>query len=1139
VRKDFVHLHVHSAYSLLDGASRISDIVGTAAEFGMPAVALTDHGVLYGAVEFVKAAAAAGIKPIVGVEAYVTDDVSVRNKDAKYWHLILLAATDEGYRNINYLVSRAFKEGFYYRPRIQKSWFEGHTSGIIALSACVMGEVQQKLLRGGLSEAESAALWYKDVFPDGFYLEIMYHGMREEEQIIEGFKVLSEKLDIPLVATNDTHYTSPDDWQVQQILMAIASSKGRADDFGVFSQYHEFYIKSPQEMWDIFDGKFGIPQALLNTLEIAEKINFSIPLGNYHMPRFPLPAGFETEFEFLRHLVYTGLKEKYGDNPPAEVVDRLEKELGIIHDMGFDGYFLIVQEYVNWAKDRGIMVGPGRGSAVGSLVAYLLGITDIDPLRYGLLFERFLNPERRSMPDIDVDFDAERRDEVIRHVVEFYGEDKVAQIITFGTMASKAAVRDVGRVKGYPRQLVDKVSKAIPQGMSIDRALSESSALKILYNEDPRVRELVDTAKRIEGLPRHSSTHAAGVVIADAELFKYVPLQYDESSVTGYITQYAKDEVEEVGLLKMDFLGLRNLTIIQDALKLIRDYRGEEVSLEELTRNPNDPEVYRLLSSGEVLGVFQVESEGFREFLKRLKPQRFEDIIAALSLYRPGTLASGGAEMYIRRKHGLEEPDYYHEDLKEILEETYGVIVYQEQIMQIASKMAGFTLGEADILRRAIGKKKLKLMQKMKDKFIAGGVRKGYTQELMEKIWNVILKFAEYGFNKSHSTAYAMITYWTGWLKVHYPREYMAAVLTSVAENSDKLVRYILATRRMGIEVLPPDINESEIKRFVPSGENFIRASLVIIKGVGAKELEKLIEERESGGPFKSFEDFLSRARKVGIRQNTIELLIKGGALDRFGDRQELYKRFVSGGGQNQLLFGVAEDDVEIPSPGEMEFSALGFYLKYHPLESVAGAVKSLRQKVSAMDLSRTDEIVEGVKMAGERQTVKVVAMVTSLSEKGGKTPIGVATLDDLTGKLRVYITGKALLDIQDYVGRSGLLEIWLDFIPLRNGDVRPYVSKVGRFWAVEDISGVSSSMKRLRLTLPPSAWRRDMLVKLAHMLGQANPKRLKIRLRMPTKDGSVVDVILPVGYAVPSIDYLHKVLQRIGIDGFKIEEGD
>lgn len=1141
--KDFVHLHVHTAYSLLDGASRIDDLLSYVSQQGMSAVAITDHGVMYGAVEFSQKAKKYNVKPIIGVEAYVTDSVAVKDKNSKYYHLVLLAQNEKGYKNINYLLSRAFKDGFYYRPRIEKSWLVDHSEGIIASSACVMGEISQKLLTEGLDAAERVALWYRDVFgPEKFYLEVMYHGMEEEKKVIEGMKNISKRTGIPLVATNDSHYTRPEDWEIQQVLMAIASRNSRADDFGIFSKHHEFYVKSPEDMWKIFNDEFSIPDAIENTLKIADMIEFDIPTGVYHMPKFRLPEGFSSEEEYLAYLAEEGLYKRY-EHVTGDIINRMKYELDMISRMGFAGYFLIVREYIAWAKEHNIMVGPGRGSAAGSLVSYLIGITDIDPIRWGLLFERFLNPERVSMPDIDVDFDAAKRDEVIRHVSEVYGKDKVAQIITFGTMAAKAAIRDVGRVKGYLLSLVDKISKAIPQGASIVQALADSRALRELYESDERVRDIVDTAMKIEGLPRHSSTHAAGVVIVDAPLTEYVPLQYDASSVTGFITQYAKDEVEYVGLLKMDFLGLRNLTIIQDALDLIEKIHGVRINLLELAKDPTDENVYKMISEGDVLGVFQMESEGFRAFIMRLKPTRFEDLIAALALFRPGTLASGGADMYIRRKHGLEEIHYYHPDLEDILKETYGVIVYQEQIMQIASRMAGFTLGKADILRRAIGKKKLKVMMQMKEEFIEGGVKKGYSRELMEEIWNVIVKFAEYGFNKSHSAAYALITYWTGWLKYHYPLEYMSAILTSVGGNTDKLVKYIVATKEMDIDVLPPDVNESEVRRFVPvytdDGKKAVRSSLVIIKGLGEKEIEKLIKEREDNGPFKNFDDFVSRALSVGIRTSSIEMLIKAGAVDRFGDRVKLLKRFKSGyiGKSAQSLFGddtPGIEEINVPTHGEMEFGALGFYLKYHPLQDVADNIKLLRKELGAIPLA----LVQEKEDFEDTMKFDILGMITALKEKkSGGSLLGIADVEDLTGKIKLYVRGRNLIDIQEYKEVPGVLHMAITALRRRDGDVMYFLDKVRKFYSLEKLKGNVISMPVLAVRLPAYAWHNEILVSLSVALKKIRSKRYLVELQLPIKNGMLVRKKLDVGFGVDSKRTIVKILRSIGIGDFDIKE--
>ncbi|MDK2817020.1 MAG: polymerase subunit alpha [Moorella sp. (in: firmicutes)] len=1020
----FVHLHVHSEYSLLDGAGRIKDLVRAAREMGMPALALTDHGVMYGAVEFYKAAREEGIKPIIGCEVYVAPrsrhDREPHRDDYQY-HLVLLAADANGYRNLAALVSAAYLEGFYYKPRVDRELLSRHSQGLIALSACLAGEVPGWLLKDQEDKAYEAAAWLKEVFGrENFYLELQDQGLAEQRKINRRLIELGRRLNLPLVATNDVHYVFQDQARVHDILLCIQTGKTLNDPNRLRFPNTQFYLKSPGEMAALFTE---VPSALTNTLAIAERCNFDFTFGQLHLPAYRVPAGEDTA-SYLRRLCYEGFNRRYPrDDGTAR--QRLDYELAIIEQMGYPGYFLIVWDIVNFARRRGIPVGPGRGSAAGSLVAYCLGITAVDPLRYNLLFERFLNPERVSMPDIDIDFCFERRDEVIQYVQEKYGREHVAQIITFGTMAARGAVRDVGRVLGMPLSEVDRIARLVPLelGITLDRALATTPELKESYESSTAVRELLDTARALEGMPRHASTHAAGIVITQEPLTHYLPLQKNGEAVT---TQFPMQVVEELGLLKMDILGLRTLTVIDRACRAIRMNYGRDLDLENLPLD--DEATYRLLASGETSGIFQLESSGMRAILKELKPERFEDIIALVALYRPGPLGSGMVEDFIERKHGLKPITYLHPALEPILKDTYGVILYQEQVMRIASELAGFTLGQADILRRAMGKKKPEVLAAQREHFLAGAVKKGLPEEIALKIFELMEYFAGYGFNASHSAAYALVAYQTAYLKAHYPAELMGALLSSVAEHLDKMGPYLAECQRLGIKVLPPDVNESGVDFTIAGGH--IRFGLAAVKNVGRAAVEAIIAAREAGGPFTSLLDFCRRVDSRLANKRVVESLIRCGAFNSLHpNRRQLLAILDScfelaaqrqeerRSGQISLLDMVPEEVNEPPLPDLADFSRadilamekelLGFYLSGHPLEPYAAALQQFVSHTLAdlAEIPDGSQVVLGGLVSGLRRLV---------TRKG--EPMAILTLEDFSGQgevvlfPRVYSQGRAWL---------------------------------------------------------------------------------------------------------------------------------
>lgn len=1011
---NFVHLHVHTEYSLLDGASRIEDLIGRAKELGMPAIAITDHGCMYGAVDFYKQALKQGIKPIIGCEVYVAPrsrlEKSAGADTEAYYHLVLLAENEKGYRNLIELVSRGYTEGFYYKPRIDREILRTYSEGLIGLSACIAGEVPAMLLKGDAAGAREITQEYCEILgKDNFFIELQDHGMEEEKRVNSQLIALAAELGIGLVATNDLHYVRQEDAESHDVLLCIQMGKTVDEENRMRFPSNEFYLKSAAEMAALFPAN---PEALSNTLRIAERCNVSFEFGVLHLPQFPVPEGQNAE-SYLRKLCEEKLFWRYREIT-QEIRERLEYELAVIEKMGYSSYFLIVWDFVNYSREQKIPVGPGRGSAAGSLVSYLLGITSIDPLQYGLLFERFLNPDRVTMPDIDIDFCYERRSKIIEYVSARYGADRVAQIITFGTMAAKAAIRDVGRALNMTYSDVDRIAKLVPNelGITLKRSLEISKELRQSYDSEPLITRLLDLAMAVEGLPRHASTHAAGLVISKYPLTQHVPLQ---NSSEGFLTtQFDKDRIEEIGLLKMDLLGLRTLTVIGDALELVRKNRGITIDIEQIPLD--DKEACLMLANGDTAGVFQMESSGMTNLVKELKPEHFNDLIPLVALYRPGPLGSGMVADFIAGRHGKKDIHYLHPILESVLKDTFGVILYQEQVMQIASLMGGFTLGQADLLRRAMGKKKHDVLVAQQDAFLQGAEKQNIDTKIAQEIFELMIHFGDYGFNKSHSAAYALVAYQTAWLKAHYRPEFMAALLTSVMGVNDKIGFYIEECRRMGIAVLPPDINASGTS-FTVDGQD-IRFGLGGVKNVGANAIASIMAVREEDGKFTSIIDFCSRVDMRLANKRVIESLIKCGAFDSLGkkrsqllavleqavDMAALRRRDLSSG---QLgLFGeetVEAADVVYPDIPElpqenilaMEKEIIGFYVTGHPLDRYRDKMQSL----TAIEKLSAEDNVDG-------QTVRIgglIAAAKRLTTKAGDMMCFV-TLEDFTGQIEVVV---------------------------------------------------------------------------------------------------------------------------------------
>ena len=1079
----FVHLHIHSEFSLLDGANRIKDLPVRAKELGMDAMAITDHGVMYGAIDFYKACKKEGVKPIIGCEVYVAPRSRFDKEpgvDNKYNHLILLAKNNQGYKNLSKLVSLGFIDGYYYKPRIDLEILEKYSEGLVCLSACLAGSVNQALLNGQNEKAEEIALWHKRVFGEDYYIELQNNGIKEQVLANQKLVQLARKLDIPLVATNDAHYLKKEDAYNHEVLLCIQTGKRMSDEDRMKFDTEELYVKSPEEMIDYFKA---FPDAIENTVKIAEKCNVEFEFGHTILPNYEVPEGYETHYDFLEDLCKKGMVKRYGSSIPEEYQKRAEYELGVIKKMGYVDYYLIVWDYIHYAKTHNIPVGPGRGSGAGSILAYSIEITDIDPMKYNLLFERFLNPERVSMPDFDVDFSDEQRQEVIDYVCRKYGHDHVSQIITFGTLAAKNAIRNVGRALDISLAETDKIAKMIPNELhiTIKKALEQNIELKNLYENDERIHKFLDVSMALEGMPKNTSTHACGVVITKDPVDSYVPLYVRDGQNA---TQYIMTTLEELGLLKMDFLGLRTLTVIKDTKEMVKKDHGIDV---EFDKDMNDPKVYKLWQDGKTCGVFQFESQGMKNFMQDLKPDCLEDLIAGVSLYRPGPMDQ--IPRYVRGKQ-TGQNEYTHPSLEPILNVTYGCMVYQEQVMQIVRDLAGYSLGRADLVRRAMGKKKLDVMAKEREVFIHGQVdeegnvvvpgcvRNGIDEVSANKIFDEMAEFAKYAFNKSHAACYAVVSYQTAFLKAYYPPEFMAAMLNSYLGNLDKVPVYIEECKSLNIEILKPSINESELKFTAINGN--IRFGLGSIKNVGIQPVENIIKERNENGKFQSFTNFCERIADASVNKKCIESLIKSGAFDEFEQNRSTLLASFEGivdtiqstkkkgleGQFSMFDFGATNDDVENNMDDikyafveKEEFSEkellsqekemLGIYLSGHPLSKLKEEIEK-QTTISTRDIDAIDnktnideenipelEMVSGYDLQKaskfrDGQEVKIVGIITSIKKKFTKTNriMAFVTIEDLYGQAEIiafenaYLTAKDSLIEENIVLIKGRLSI-------------------------------------------------------------------------------------------------------------------
>ena len=1055
----FVHLHIHSEFSLLDGANRIKDLPVRAKELGMDSIAITDHGVMFGAIDFYKACKKEGVKPIIGCEVYVAPRSRTDKQpgiDNHYYHLILLAKNNEGYKNLSKLVSLSFVDGYYYKPRIDREILEKYHEGLICLSACLAGEVNQALLSGQNEKAEQVALWHKKVFGDDYYIEIQNNGIKEQVLANQKLVQLARKLDIPLVATNDAHYLKREEAYNHEVLLCIQTGKRMSDEDRMKFDTDELYVKSPEEMAEYFKA---FPDAIENTVKIAEQCNVEFEFGHTILPNYDVPPEYPTHYDFLKELCDKGLKKRYGENLSEEIQKRAEYELNIIKKMGYVDYYLIVWDFIHYAKTNGIPVGPGRGSGAGSILAYAIEITDIDPIKYGLLFERFLNPERISMPDFDVDFSDERRQEVIDYVARKYGHDHVSQIITFGTMAAKMVIRDVARVLDYPYAEADALAKMIPNEIhiTIKKALEQNKELKDRYDTDEQTRKILDIAMGLEGMPRQASTHACGVVITKDPVDTYVPLYVRDGQIN---TQYIMTTLEELGLLKMDFLGLRNLTVIQNTIDMVKENHGIDV---EFDQDMSDPKVYKLWQDGNTSGIFQFESQGMTNFMKELKPDCLEDLIAGVSLYRPGPMDQ--IPRYIRGKQNPGHNEYTHPSLEPILNVTYGCMVYQEQVMQIVRDLAGYSLGRADLVRRAMGKKKLDVMAKEREVFIHGQVdengnievpgcvRNGIDEVSANKIFDEMAEFAKYAFNKSHAACYAVVSYRTAYLKAYYPAEFMAATLNSYLGNLDKAPQYIDECKRLGIQILKPDINKSFEKFTVEDGK--IRFGLGAIKNVGTIPVENIVKERKEKGEYKSFTDFCERVSELQVNKKCVESLIKAGAFQEFEQtRATLLASFeaiidtIQSGNKKGFNGQVSMFDIgtkqekedmekqkykfeeyeEMPEKEmlSMEKEMLGIYISGHPLEKMREQIMHSTNIINSLDLSKiaeqadttnieenTQQIQNAKPKFVDGQKVKYAGIITSIKKKYTKNNkiMAFITIEDLYGTAEIIAFENAVIN--------------------------------------------------------------------------------------------------------------------------------
>ena len=1141
---DFVHLHVHTQFSLLDGACRIKELVQKAAEYKMPALGMTDHGNLFGAIEFYENAVKVGVKPIIGCEAYVAPasrfdrGVSSGPKGMGASHLVLFARDEAGYRNLLKLVSAGYLEGFYYRPRMDKEILAKYCEGLLATSACLRGEIAWYLRQGDYAGARKAADELHQIFGKGnFYLELMEHGIEDQKTVNEGLLKLAKDLNLPLVVTNDVHYLTQSQFTAHEALLCIQTQTMLSDPNRMRLKTDQFYFKDPGLMKKEFAW---IPEALKNTLEIADKCNLQLRFDQIHLPHYDPPSG-KTKDEYLRELCQQGIAERYG-RPAPEIQQRLEYELAVIKKMGFVSYFLIVWDFIHYAKQRGIPVGPGRGSAAGSLVSYLLGITSLDPLKYGLLFERFLNPERASMPDIDIDFCFERRGEVIEYVMKKYGKDNVAQIITFGTMQARAAVRDVGRVMAVEYGNVDKLAKLIPAeiGITLKEALEKEPELAKLHKDDATARQIIDTAQVLEGLNRHASVHAAGVVISDKPLTDYIPLfkTSDDQITTGF----SMDGIAKIGLLKMDFLGLRTLTVISEAVKIIKVTRSVNINIEQIPLD--DKKTYDILARAQSFGIFQLESSGMRELLKKSKPSQFEDIITILALYRPGPMGSGMLDDYIKRKKGEIPVKYDHPKLEPVLKETYGIIIYQEQVMQMASVLAGFSMTQADHLRRAMSKKVPEIMEKVRRDFIEGCRKTSHIkEEQADKLFDLIDYFSGYGFNRSHSAAYALISYQTAYLKANYPVEFMCALLSSEKDNTDKIVEYVKESEAMGIQVLPPDVNES-ISQFKVINEKTIRFGLLAVKNIGATAIESIRENRKSA-PYTSIFDFCARVDLRVANRKVLESLVKCGAMDCFGAKRSQMMEVIEGAlgmgariqkekASGQFSFfdlgegfsGFKKEAESLPNIPEwpqtqilsFEKELLGFYLSGHPLTHYKVEMKEF-----------TDYSTKNLKLAVDGQEVKLVAIINSIkitTTRRTNERMAILKIEDIDGEIEVLVFPSTYPTVSQYL-KGGEVVVLVGKVNLREEIPKIIASEI------KPIGDVYKSIKAINLDLSRT---NEVGLKYLEQQLLKFPGKTPVYLRLDTQGYKSVQIMVGEDlFVAPCKDLIEEIKTLVGQDNFSL----
>ncbi len=1137
--RSFSHLHVHTEFSMLDGAARVADLVEAVAADGQPAVAITDHGVLYGVVDFTNAATNAGVQPIIGMEAYLTPgsrfDHPPRRNDIRY-HMTLLAITETGYRNLMKLSSQAYLEGYYYKPRVDRELLAAHSQGLIATTGCLGGHVPQLLAPDASSEegntgqvrdfdaAVAAAAMYQDIFgKENFFVEVQDHGIEAQQRIMDDLLAIADRIGAPLLAANDSHYTYAAEADAHDVLLCIQTGANRSDEGRFRFDSEEFYVKSAAEMRALFPEE-RYPGACDNTLLIAERCEFTLELGGILLPQFPVPAG-ETESSYLRRLVFDGARHRYGDQLESEVLERIDYELRVIDDMGFSAYFLIVWDLIRYATEQKIRTGPGRGSAAGSIVAYCLGITKLDPIEYGLIFERFLNPGRREMPDIDMDFDERYRAEMIRYCAERYGSDHVAQIITFSTIKGRQALRDAARVLGYPYGLGDRVSKLMPPAIlgkeaTLTQCLTEplpeadpnvrdwytaAVGLREAFETDPEAREVIETARGLEGLRRQDSIHAAAVVISPQPLTEIVPIQRKGEDAE-IVTQYEMHGVESLGLLKMDFLGLRNLATIERALELIERNTGERIDIDAIPLD--DPKVFAMLQEGDSMGVFQFEGGPMRALMRNLRPERFEHLVALNALYRPGPLGAGMHTEYADRKNGKSKVEVLHPDMADLLEDTYGIMVYQEQVMQVAQKMAGYTMIEADTLRKAMGKKIAAVMREQEEKFVAGCVANGYTEQLGMELFGFIEYFAGYGFNRSHSAAYGLVAYQTAWLKAHHPTEYMAALLTASKRDKDRTAIYLHECRQMGIRVLVPDVNRSETDFAAVDGE--ITFGLSAVRNVGEAVVDQIVAEREKNGPYETFRDFLNRVDLSVLNKRLLESLIKAGAFDSMGHSRKglvldapalvdatISRRRAEDMGQYSLFGGTESEIEEVP----LEISAvafdkrqqlafekemLGLYVSDHPLFGVETALQAI-----------CSTSVPGLWETADKSEATIGGIVGSVTRRYTKSgdPMLFFPLEDLQGSVEVVAFPRAVAEYGPFIREDAILVV-KGRVDHRGDDVK--------FIAAEVREPELSEEEQLRLRIPASMLSRNMVDRLKEAL-QNHPGSAPVYLHMTSEAGEKV----------------------------------